>query len=259
MTHIVIATFIDAEAARRAALALGRTELAAVPTRVQVPADGDARNARLELRVEDRDAARAIALLREHGAQLADRSDDGTDLRGGSASAPGGWGMAIADAVTAAMAGATASDAQVPACAQDREDPQAAARGATASPVSGAPTPGVQDPAAAGHTPSVGRDCGCGPAQPGSGGPVIWGNAPSQGQVGTASGTHISDTVAAGTGSSMGSIGAGTSLAAAMGATDATGTASGTRTHADPERQDRADDVPMDDPRPPGRRPRSEA
>jgi hypothetical protein len=42
-----------------------------------------------------------------------------------------------------------------------------------------------------------------------------------------------------------------------MGAVDASGTARGTRTRADPAKQARADDVPPRDPRP--RRPKSDA
>lgn len=113
MTRTVIANFTNAEAARRAVVALGRTELAAGPTRVQAAAGTD-QGARLELRVEPADTPRAIALLREHGAEVTDREEAGADLRTG-ASPLAGWGMAVADAVTAAMGGATASDAQVPA------------------------------------------------------------------------------------------------------------------------------------------------
>ncbi|HYF57653.1 MAG TPA: hypothetical protein VEA81_01705 [Burkholderiaceae bacterium] len=344
MTRTVIATFPDGEAARRAAVALGRTELAAGPTRVQVAASGPARNARLELRVEDPDASRAIALLREHGADVVDPDHDGRDLRSGGVLA--GWGMAVADAVTAAMAGATASDAQVPSGAPPT-DPTSADRGnrpaeraggaARSAPpvfdataVSAASPIGVDAPGGA-TDPSVGRSgpassappsttastpsrastpsgasapftaatppmtapttpstasttsalspsdgadapaarTGEAPAEilrgldrlPVAGEAAVWGNAPTPAgsQAGTASGTHISDTASAGTESSLGQIGPGSSLTAAMGATDATGTASGTRTREDPRRQARADDVPMEDPRPRGRRPKSDA
>jgi len=233
MTHIVSATFVDADAARRAALALGRTELAAGPTRVQVPADGAARSARLELRVEDRDAPRAIALLREYGAEVADRGD-ADDLRSGGAPFAA-WGMAIADAVTAAMAGASASDAQLPAdTARHRDAREAGGIGSGAT---------AQDRAASADatgktgTTDDGPPAGDGPPaqrEAPTGGPVVWGNAPEHGQAGTGSGTHLSGTVAAGTESSMGAIGAGTTLETAMGATDATGTASGTRTPTAP-------------------------
>lgn len=50
--------------------------------------------------------------MRDLGARVEDR-DDPRDLR--DAGPLAGWGMAVADAVTAAMGGATASDAQVPA------------------------------------------------------------------------------------------------------------------------------------------------
>ncbi|RPH41875.1 MAG: hypothetical protein EHM87_18455 [Burkholderiales bacterium] len=184
MSHTVVATFLDAQAARRAAVALGRAELAAGPTRVQTDASAPERGALLELRVEASDRQRAVSLMREHGAAIAD-----------------------------------------PACA-DGHEPDAGGADARGAAVASAP---------------------------------IWGNAPSHGQVGTGSGTHLSDTVAAGTASSMGQIGPGSSLQAAMGATDASGTASGTRTHADPATPARADDVPMDDPRPANERPRSES
>jgi hypothetical protein len=257
MTRTVVATFDDAEAARRAAVALGRAELAAGPTRVQVAAAGADRSARLELRVEEPDASRAIALMREHGAEVADRDvADSRDLRSGGPLAA--WGMAVADAVTAAMAGATASDAQVPADLPDRHPhrgdpertndavagPSVASRAGPSdvSSIDDAPGPPVQDdtgPRAAGTMPP------------------IWGNAPSHGAAGSGSGTHLSDTVDAGTASSMGQVGPGTTITASMGATDETGTASGTRTRADPADQRRADDVPPRDPR--RRRPRSDA
>jgi hypothetical protein len=112
MTRVVSATFPHAEAARRAAVALGRAELAAGPTRVRLDAAAPERGALLELRVDEPDARRAIALMREHGATVTDR-DDSRETPGGAALAA--WGMAVADAVTAAMSGATASDAQVPA------------------------------------------------------------------------------------------------------------------------------------------------
>ncbi len=112
MTRVVVATFADAEAARHAAVALGRAELAAGPTRVRVDASTPARGARLELRVDAPDAPRAIALMRDLGARVEDR-DGPRDLR--DAGPLAGWGMAVADAVTAAMGGSTASDAQVPA------------------------------------------------------------------------------------------------------------------------------------------------
>ncbi len=350
MTRTVVATFPDAEAARRAAVALGRAELAAGPTRVQVDASAPERGARLELRVDEPDAPRAIALMREHGA-------------------------AVADAVTAAMGGATASDAQLPARDDDapptagRDDvgergappdrdgraregagPQrgstgdearrdAVARDAArqareasdpprrlgpnaehddpdnpdtlhvrlapglrrgvatrrrtgpgdAAPAASSPShddsaaltmqgtprrgpsaPGTPpstdaagNPLPAGDEASAGlRVQGAAPAgdAPGGSAPgVVRGNAPSRGQAGTGSGTHLSDTVAAGTASSMGQVGPGTTLAHAMGATDETGTASGTRTRAEPGTLERADDVPVRDPRPPRRRPKSDA
>jgi hypothetical protein len=254
MTRTVIARFNDGEAARRAAVALGRTELAAGPTRVQVGATGPAPAAQLELRVEDGDAPRAIALLREHGARIADRGDDGPDLRSGD-SPLAGWGMAVADAVTAAMAGASASDAQVPAgprrAASDDDGRAAATSSIPSSTPSSTPSSAAAPARDAAGTPP--------PDAPPSGGPTVWGNAPSRSQAGSGSGSHLSDTVDAGTGTNMGQIGPGTSLRAAMGATDGSGTASGTRTRADPATLDRADDTPLRDPRPRTRRPRSDA
>ncbi len=228
MTRIVMATFPSAEAARRAAVALGRAELAAGPTRVQVDASAPEREARLELRVDEPDTLRAIALMREHGAAVAER-DDERDLRGGGPL--GAWGMAIADAVTAAMSGATASDGQVPARTQADRHRDADDSGDTGTAKDRPDAP-----------------------------PPIWGNAPStRPQAGSASGTHLSDTVAAGASSSMGQVGPGTTVAAAMGATDPTGTSSGPREPADPATLERADDVPPRDPRPEARRPRSDA
>lgn len=129
MTRVVSATFPDAGAARRAAVALGRAELAAGPTRVRLDAAAPDRGALLELRVDEPDARRAIALMREHGATVTDR-DDGREPPGGSALAA--WGMAVADAVAAAMSGVAASDAQVPARTEDADpqEPGAGRRGA---------------------------------------------------------------------------------------------------------------------------------
>ena len=127
MTRVVTATFPHAEAARRAAVALDRAELAAGPTRVRLDAAAPERGALLELRVEEPDARRAIALIREHGATVNER-DDGRETPRGAALAA--WRMAMADAVTAAMSGATASDARVPARSrtEDTGAPERAAR-----------------------------------------------------------------------------------------------------------------------------------
>ena len=270
MTHTVIATFPDAEAARRAAHALGRSELVAGPTRVRVPADSTD-SARLELRVEPGDAPRAIALMRAHGAEVSDRddADDDRDLRTGDGPLAG-WGMAIADAVTAAMGGASASDAQVPSQrergddAGRHEDRIARRDDAADAAVHPDPVSPVQDETGA---PAVTDTASVTRARTASGSAgaadrdaaPIWGNAPRRGPAGSASGTHVSDTVAAGTGSNLGQVGPGTSIAASMGATDDdTGTASGTWTQArDPDRLARADDTPPRDPRPPRRRPKS--
>jgi hypothetical protein len=136
MTRTVIALFPDANAARRAAVALGRTELAAGPTRLQGTAGGG-RGARLEARVEPADTPRAVALLRQHGAAVADRDDDheapvdpadGDDPGRDTPSPLAGWGMAVADAVTAPMAGVTASDAQLPGKADEAAPPEEPAR-----------------------------------------------------------------------------------------------------------------------------------
>jgi hypothetical protein len=154
MTHVVTATFPDGEAARSAALALGRTELAAGPTRVQVGASGASNGARLELRVEDRDAPRAIALLREHGAQVSERTD-ADDLRSGDG-ALSGWGMAIADAVTSAMAGVDASDAQLPATSGPRRSDDSATAGGATGPNLDATGPGA--PGTMRQTPAGGTD-----------------------------------------------------------------------------------------------------
>jgi hypothetical protein len=88
---------------------------------------------------------------------------------------------------------------------------------------------------------------------------VIRGNAPNRSPAGSGSGANLSGTMAAGTESHMGQTGPGTTIQAAMGATDETGTASGTWTRADPAKQQRADDVPPRDPRPRRARPKSDA
>jgi hypothetical protein len=255
MTRTVIALFPDADAARRAAVALGRTELAAGPTRLQGTAGGG-RGARLAARVEPADTPRAVALLRQHGAAVADRDDDheapvdpaDTDDPGRDTASPlAGWGMAVADAVTAAMAGATASDAQLP----DKADAAAPAAG---------PAPQERKPARArekGREQPAHTHAGPTPETPAA--QPIWGNAPNRSAAGSGSGANLSHTMAAGTGSHMGQVGPGTSIQAAMGATDETGTARGTWTRADPAEQQRADDVPMRDPRPRGARPKSDA
>lgn len=167
MTRTVIATFPDADTARRAVLALGRAELAAGPTRVRVAAAGPDRTARLELRVEDSDERRAIALMRDHGADsvgpagdgatrtgtgtgTGTEADGGRDARSGSDGGPlAAWGMAVADAVAAAMSGPEPSDRQVPGRGTDVP---------------------------------------------------VWGNTPhTASRVGTGSGAHLSDTAGAGT------------------------------------------------------------
>lgn len=101
-------------------------------------------------------------------------------------------------------------------------------------------------------------------ARPAEGGPTIRGNAPrGPSPVGSGSGANLSGTVAAGTAGHMGQVGPGTSVQAAMGATDEQGegfgTARGTWTREDPAKQRRADDVPIADPRPEGQRPKSDA
>jgi len=155
MTQTVIATFANGETARRAAVAIGRTELAAGPTRVQVATPGTGSAARLELRVEEPDAARAIALLRDHGADVAARDEIGPDLRSrGVTGALAAWGMVVADVLTAAMSGAVASDAQVPADPRGRGKHDGAARAATSGvrrdaddgPASEPQAPGSQPP-----------------------------------------------------------------------------------------------------------------
>lgn len=209
MTRVVVATFADAEAARHAAVALGRAELAAGPTRVRVDASTPARGARLELRVDAPDAPRAIALMRDLGARVEDR-DDPRDLR--DAGPLAGWGMAVADAVTAAMGGATASDAQVPA--------------------SGAAAP-----------------------ESGTARTAARGDAPPARAAGSGSGSHLSDTFAAGTASSLGQTGPGSSPAAAMGATDPGDPSRGTPAGAAPGPTGDADDPPPHGAKRPRRRP----
>lgn len=90
--------------------------------------------------------------------------------------------------------------------------------------------------------------------------PVVWGNAPNRHKAaGSASGTNYSNTVGAGTESSLGQVGPGSSIQSAQGATEGTTVASGTWTRADPEDEARADDTPMRDPRPASQRATSEA
>jgi len=126
MTLTLIALFPDSQAAQRAVATLGRSELSARPTRLLGTA-GDGPGARLELQVEAADAPRATALLRQHGAAVAEpapAAPAGTEPRApASARSPvtskydsplAGWGLAVADAVTAAMQGVTASDAALP-------------------------------------------------------------------------------------------------------------------------------------------------
>jgi hypothetical protein len=222
MTRTVIATFPDGEAARRAAVALGRTELAAGPTRVQVLASTSSPSARLELRVDEQDRPRAVALLRDHGADVkdsatgdtapeacggdsSDRSGSSEQSKQGEQKSPGllaAWGTAVAEAVTAPMAGVSASDTQM------RDRNAASPRPRRLEAVHASAAGGSQDedrpPTGTGH--------------------VIMGNAPNRSRAGTGSGAHLSDTVAAGTASSMGQISDGpdgaSSREAAMGASE---------------------------------------
>lgn len=198
MTRTVIATFPDGEAARRAAVALGRTELAAGPTRVQVMSGTSRPTARLELRVDVQDTPRAVALLRDHGADVSESpaadtapeagADDEPDQNTqGEHESPGllaAWGIAVADAVTAPMAGVTASDALLPGRNTARS------QGRQPDTVHASAKGGSRDK----DRPSSGT------------GPVIMGTAPNRSRAGTGSGTHLSNTVAAGTASSIGRI-----------------------------------------------------
>jgi hypothetical protein len=140
--------------------------------------------------------------------------------------------------------------------------PRRAPGGPPAQDAAGNPLPGGTAPLVEAKRRTVEDDVAA--ARPPAGGPTIWGNAPrGASPVGSGSGTNLSGTVAAGTAGHMGQVGPGTSVQAAMGATDEQGegfgTASGTWTREDPAKQRRADDVPIADPRPEGQRPKSDA